>query len=81
MNEIIIHIDVMQDKAERLKEKVDLWGEWPLCAICGIKLQDGDQVDGHFPHMDNYNRCQKCKDVSLDSDREYEYLRSEEKEK
>lgn len=77
MSEIIIYIDFMQDNKKQLKELSKLWGEYPLCAICGEKLKDGDLVDGHFPHMDNYNRCENHKNIPLGDDREYEYLRKE----
>jgi hypothetical protein len=78
VSEIIIHIDFMQDDCSRLKDLSELWGVYPVCAICGQKLKDGDLIDGHFPHMDNYSRCGNHKNIPLDDDREYEYLRKEE---
>ena len=30
------------------------------CAICGSRLQPGDQKDHLWPYFSEYNRCQKC---------------------
>ncbi len=30
------------------------------CAICGSRLQPGDQKDHLWPYFSNHNRCRKC---------------------
>ena len=46
------------------KESIESWeketGMELRCAICGSRLQPGDQKDHFWPYFSDYNRCRKC---------------------